>query len=600
MELLQHGTEGAAKLDNAKRIDGSTIGLSLRQGGLCLLILFLLGMVRVSAAPLELSNQREVTYAFQGERLTDVLARFFADQGIRLVMSQALRQDRRTLNGRMRGTPEEILRNIEDSNALLTYYDEQTAYVYLANEAEYKLLAISPKYSNRVQIALAQMGMMDAKNQTKLYGDSSMLEIRGAPRYVTHTVNLVNTITQNQNGLENFVIQYFPLKYAWASDRTFQAGQRSVTVPGVATLLRQVISGVSDPESQFDISVDEVNKASIDIRPDKPLSADSVTSLNKDNEAGNRNSGGRTRSVVADPYRNAVIVRDTPDNMTMYEHIIAQLDVPTQIVEIEATIIDVNTDRMRALGTDWRYEDNENDFDASSASDSDIKSDFINVLQSNSLAMLQQVPGLQLGAIVGDEQRFVARLHALEREGVVNVSSRPKVATLNDLEAVIEASQSIYVPVESTNDANLFEIFSGTVFRVTPHVIEDNGRNRIRLTISVQDGTAEVGNNNLPISTRNSINTQAIIDEGHSLLLGGLDREETVTSEARVPLLGSIPILGYLFKNERKTTRKSERLFLISPRLVTAGEAYGEGADTMPDSTPEAPDTPPESSQPQQ
>ncbi len=538
-------------------------------------VLPLMFPVTIWSAELPLSDATEVVYAFQGERLTAVLTRFFADQGLRLEMSSQMRNDRRTLNGRRSGSPREIYQSLAESNGLATYYDRERVYVYLADELEHRYVAINSKYANRIERALNQMDMMNGENQTRLHEQAGLAEIIGVPRYVEQTLQFIESITDEGSQQNNLVIQYFPLKYAWATDRAFSAGESTVTVPGVATLLRNVLDGTSETHTRFDTNEPVSARRVTERYQGQPLTADSFNNTRPSPETSTTvYTNERGASVVADPYRNAVIVRDTPDNLAMYETLIAQVDIPTQIVEIEATIIDVNTDMMRSLGLEWRFEDTDNNIDASFGETEAIKSDFISALQSNSLGVLQQIPGLQLGAIIDDEQRFVARLRALENDGVLKVSSRPKVATLNDLEAVIEASRSLFVPVEGAYEVDLFEVYAGTVFRVTPHVIEDDGKNRIRLTISVQDGVVDLSGD-MPVSTRNSVNTQAIIDEGASLLLGGLEREESVLSEHKVPLLGDIPILGYLFKSERRSTKRSERLFLISPRLLTPSGTPG-------------------------
>ena len=553
------------------RLWGTKLMCSLRRGVAVLML-----PMSVWAAELPLPDVTEVVYAFQGERLTAVLTRFFADQGLRLEMSRNLRNDRRTLNGRRSGSPREIYRSLAESNGLLTYYDKDAVYVYLASELQHEYVPINAKYANRIERALTQMGMMNEENYTHLYVQAGLAEIRGVPRYVEHTQQLIDTITSEASQQNNLVIQYFPLKYAWATDRTFNAGENAITVPGVASLLTSVLDGKSISQTRFNDNQPESARRVTERAQGQPLTGESFD-YNRRQAEGTRTtvfSNERGASVVADPYRNAVIVRDTPDNLAMYETLIEELDIPTRIVEIEATIIDVNTDKMRSLGLEWRFEDTENNIDASFGETGALKSDFISALQTNSLGVLQQIPGLQLGAIVDDEQRFVARVKALENEGVLKVSSRPKVATLNDLEAVIESSRSLFVPVEGAYEVDLFEVYAGTVFRVTPHVIEDEEQNQIRLTISVQDGVVDV-NGDMPISTRNSVNTQAIINEGASLLLGGLEREESVVSEHKIPLLGDIPILGYLFKSEQKSTKRSERLFLISPRLLTPDGTTG-------------------------
>ena len=549
--------------------------LLLRIARQWLLLLMLSGLaLPAMAASIPMDNGKQVTYAFKSERLSDFLTRLAKDQGLRLVLSRALKRDKRTLNGRKTGTPLNIFNSIVQSNGLLAYFDKRQLHIYLASEADHKYVALPLSQQQQLQQSMKSMDMVDQHNYVKLYPATSMMEIHGAPRFLQQSDELAEAIKQNSVGADNFIFQYFPLKYAWASDRNFSAGDRTVTVPGVATLLKQLTG--QHLESGF--GFDQPGKTAADPSRVKdnlvgqPLSS-AVFNQPEGQAITHISQGSDGASIVADPYRNAVIVKDTEANITRYAQLIAQLDVPTQIVEIEATIIDVNTTQLRELGTDWRFSGTDGDI---SFGTGNVQSSFINALNFNNTDLIEQIPGLQIGAIIGDGDKFIARLTALEKEGVLKVSSRPKVATLNDLEAVIEASQSLFVPVPGAYEVDLFEVFSGTVFRVTPHVIEDDHLNRIRLTISVQDGVVELSDNEtMPVTTKNSVNTQAIVNEGHSLLLGGLVREVTEVSESKVPLLGNIPLLGNLFKKETRNKTSSERLFLISPRLLTPTGAYG-------------------------
>ena len=104
---------------------------------------------------------------------------------------------------------------------------------------------------------------------------------------------------------------------------------------------------------------------------------------------------------------------------------------------------------------------------------------------------------------------------------------------------------------------------------MTPHVFDADGRARIKLLVNIEDGSAsdrEV--DSIPVIERSTINTQALIDGGESLLIGGLVREFTGNTTSKVPLLGSIPGIGALFRSNTKTSNRVERLFLITPRLT--------------------------------
>jgi type III secretion protein C len=206
--------------------------------------------------------------------------------------------------------------------------------------------------------------------------------------------------------------------------------------------------------------------------------------------------------------------------------------------------------------------------------------DFLRALGLDSIdALPEKNPGLQIGGIIGDSYKFIARINALADEGVTNVVSRPQVITLNDTEAVMENTRTLYVPVNGAYEVDLFNVVAGTILRVTPHLVNEDGHMRIRLLVSIEDGDVQISATstsgavvNYPTVTRAAINTQAIINENESLLLGGLVRNLSGTDVDKIPVLGDIPVLGALFRREQKQHERTERLFLISPRLVALND----------------------------
>jgi type III secretion protein C len=280
---------------------------------------------------------------------------------------------------------------------------------------------------------------------------------------------------------------------------------------------------------------------------------------------------GDSPRIVADPYRNAIIIRDYPDRIPIYEDLVRQLDIESQIIELDATVIDIDKSNVRQLGIDWTYQHG----NTGAAFGGGI----------HPVDAAGALSGLQFNSIISDASTFMARVNALETEGVTNIVQRPQVVTLNDVEAVIESTQTIYFPVSGAFDEDLYNVVAGTVLRVTPHMIVDNGRQRIRLLVEIDDGTVQVTNQPtvnaagqklqlaVPSVVNNAVNTQAIIDAGEGLLLGGLVRHENTRTTNKIPLLGSIPLLGHLFRGDSVTRDHTERLFLISPQIVTASAA---------------------------
>jgi len=172
--------------------------------------------------------------------------------------------------------------------------------------------------------------------------------------------------------------------------------------------------------------------------------------------------------------------------------------------------------------------------------------------------------------VLGSQQQFIARIRALETQGAARIVSKPHVMTLSNVEALLDTTSTFFVRVAGQEEVDLFDVKVGTTLRVTPHVYDRGGRSQIKLRVNILDGsTSSERVDSIPIVEESTINTQAIIDVGQSLLIGGLVREIKGNGVSRVPVLGSIPGLGALFRTQTKTSSRQERMFLITPRLST-------------------------------
>jgi len=258
--------------------------------------------------------------------------------------------------------------------------------------------------------------------------------------------------------------------------------------------------------------------------------------------------------------------------MPAYADLIRQLDIESSLIEIEATIIDINTDRSRELGINWRY-----------AGD-DIDVSFTNIAADGTTSLPGGVGpvgggGGVLSAVLGESGEFLSRIRALEERGAARIVSKPHVVVLSDIQAVLGSTTEFFVRIAGLEQVDLFNVPVGTVLRVTPHVFRQAGRDRIKLLVDIEDGTPSRTSavDSIPVIERAVINTQAIVNDGDSLLLGGLVRESWRQSESRVPWLGSIPLIGRLFRSDGGAASRVERLFLITPRLADSN-GFGDGS----------------------
>jgi type III secretion protein C len=275
-----------------------------------------------------------------------------------------------------------------------------------------------------------------------------------------------------------------------------------------------------------------------------------------------------TVRIEADTRLNAVVVRDSPERLAMYEQLVQSLDIEPQSIEIEATIIDVNTDHATELGINWRASAGRSSLLFGKGDSSDLRLQPGGNVVGSAISPIAK--GGVISAVLGDASQFVARISALQMEGAARVVSSPQVVTLSNVEALFDNSSTFYVKVAGRDEVDLFNVTAGTSLRVTPHVFKDPDGVRIKLLVNLEDGTLNRSQpvDGLPSVDRSSINTQALIYEGESLLIGGLTREIKENSTDKVPLFGDIPVVGHLFKNTRRGTARIERMFLITPRLT--------------------------------
>jgi len=564
----------------------------------------LLSSEAVQAAPIPYKSGN-VTYKPQEQPLVDFLQEFFADQGLAVVVSQQLRSQGGTINGPRSGTPQKVFRSIATSNDLITYYDGSAVYVYLSRERTTRYATLPPPRVEDFAGAFAKMKLGDEANTFTATTGNGLVMITGAPRFVEQVQQLADAIN-GQVPSPATVFKYYQLRYAWAADTNMTVGNRQLTVPGVATLLRELVSAT--PQAPMAVAQEKllrpsatrlrgqglasVGQAAPPLAPptsgDVPHDTGDIPAVPPPPPVAVTDAGPNAR-IVADTFRNAVIVRDAPDHIGMYDQLIEALDVEPKMVEIEATIIDVNKGKMKKLGIDWRWKNGRTEVMFGSDG---VKQNFVRTLGADNIDFLNQLAGFQIGAIIGDSGKFLARINALATQDITNVISRPQVMTLNDTEAVIENSQTVYVPVAGAYEVDLFNIVAGTVMRVTPHLVNEGGRLRIRMMVQVEDGgvelqqTAQTGQNvTIPLVTRKAVNTQALIDVGQSLLLGGLITDSVENHEMKVPILGDVPLLGKLFRQVEKDRSRFERLFLITPRLVAANQITGQDVPSDPDVT---------------
>jgi len=275
--------------------------------------------------------------------------------------------------------------------------------------------------------------------------------------------------------------------------------------------------------------------------------------------------------VVAEQRTNTLILRDNPETINRLEELLKTLDAPTPQIYIQAAIAEISLTKDNATGIEWLWKNpNFYETDTRAATRFDLRqtAQNPNYFDNAGESIGKGLPigmGLGIGVLT---KRFDAVLHALTVEKDVNILSRPYLVTLDNKEAVIEVGDQIPYKVLNQYGITSYEFKAATIrLKVRAHINNDQ-----TITIEVtpnadfENGQTPDG---IPIIAKRMANTTIIIRNQETIVIGGLMRETKGKTISRVPLLGSIPLIGTLFKNRSDQKVKTELVVFINPTIVT-------------------------------
>lgn len=357
-------------------------------------------------------------------------------------------------------------------------------------------------------------------------------------------------------------LMVFPLKYASVDDRTTDVRNSKVVTPGALSVLLNLL-GL--PSQRVQNAPDRrqagmMNDAALmfgasDLSAGDRLSKlpiSDTADLGKNNER--KSSDPPTPvSVTADPRTNSILIRDAASRYDYYKDLIDQLDRPVAMIEVEAIMVEVDQQTMSELGLEFGL---------------------------NAGNVAYNFPGQSVGrenfftpgtSSIVDPGRFLARLRALDADENIKVLARPTIVTQDNVTAYIDLSQTLFLQLTGERVAEVKEVTAGSLLQVTPRVVKDEFNERIFIRVDIQDGTiADPGGIGMPRVQNTSISTQALIDRERAVLIGGYNRNAQDDLEYRIPVLGSLPLLGAAFRTKETRNQELSRLFLIVPRLIEA------------------------------
>ncbi len=283
-------------------------------------------------------------------------------------------------------------------------------------------------------------------------------------------------------------------------------------------------------------------------------------------------------SIMVHEGTNSLIIQAIPSDIDHIISLIDRLDQPTPQILIEAHIVEATRDTARELGIQWGgLSHSGNTWVYPGANSRGVLGNGLSAggidptsgLAGNFPAMLEEGLGLTIGIAreaLGDHILAV-QLSALQEEGRLNILSSPSITTMDNQKALIEAGTE--VPYQTVEDDEVKIEYKKAVLSllVTPHVIEGS---TLRLNINTSKNEVDFTHTvegNPTIITRKA-ETNVILFDGQTTVIGGLNQETTSDAESGVPYLKDLPLLGRLFKGTDSSSKKEEVLIFITPHIL--------------------------------
>ncbi|MEZ8548992.1 type IV pilus secretin PilQ [Vibrio cyclitrophicus] len=288
-------------------------------------------------------------------------------------------------------------------------------------------------------------------------------------------------------------------------------------------------------------------------------------------------------SITIDERTNSMLIRELEENIAVIRGIIESLDIPVKQVQIEARIVTVTEGNLDELGVRWGVSSNNGSFTVGGSIEGNHPSQITPYDDNGGNSAIDDYLNVNLGATspnassiafqvakLGSDTLLDLELSALQQESKAEIISSPRLITTNKKPAYIE--QGTEIPyLESSSSGATSVAFKKAVLslKVTPQITPDN---RLVLDLSVtQDRPGQVvktGTGEAVAIDTQRIGTQVLVNNGETVVLGGIFQHSVSSTVDKVPLLGDLPVLGALFRRSYENVGKSELLIFVTPKVV--------------------------------
>ena len=530
------------------------------------------------------------SYFAKNAKLETVLAEFAGSFSLSLNISPSVSG---LVNGRFTTqNPTEFITKLAGVYGFVWYTHAGTLHISKSSDTLTRSLPAPGGGIANLRQALTDLGVLEPRFGWGELAEQKVVLVSGPPSYVNLIESTLSSLPLASNQQQVLVVR---LKHASAEDRVILYRDREITTPGLARVLRELVAssgGASfnggnsnGSNSGTGVTNEAVSNIAPPLRSAPGSTSDGTGTLssaasgsntnnnssralqgnnnpNRNNSGNNNNSRGP--SIQSDTRLNAIIIQDIPERLPVYEKLIAQLDVPTPLIEIEAMIIDINTERARELGISWSGRNGRTAFGFGALTQQP---------EAGTLSIVRGAAGANVttGSLVVNAGNYlVSQIRLLENSGDASIQSRPSVLTTDNIGALLDLSETFYVRLQGERVATVTPVTAGTTLRVTPRLIEGADGPMVQLVVDIEDGQIQDRRiDNLPTVRRSAVSTQAIVQQNETLLIAGYTSDQNLQNNERIPGLGEVPVVGLLFSNKGRTVQKRERWFLIKPRVIS-------------------------------
>lgn len=260
-------------------------------------------------------------------------------------------------------------------------------------------------------------------------------------------------------------------------------------------------------------------------------------------------------SIDVDQRTNSLIIKDIPENLTRAKEMVKALDKETAQIKISAQLLEVETDALHQLGVDW------------SVIPSLKGNNQMTIEQKGNKLLEDDKIGNFTYSTVQTDFDLTAAVSVMVQTNRAKIVAHPEITTVDNKEAFIQMGQKVPIKqFDASGNTVITFVEIGTILKVVPHVTSEG---RILMKLRPERSSYQFDPNGVIINTNNA-ETNVVVDDGQTAVIGGLTTQEETKLQKGIPILKSIPIIGYLFGYTKKQIVNHDLVIFVTPTVVAA------------------------------